>query len=255
MSEPVNTEAVGGSATVAILGSWGYYGLLDDARSYPVETPYGAPSDDVVIGTAHGRRVAYLTRSGRERNIPPHKINHRANIWALHHLGVRHILAAMPAGSFDATVGVGTVMVPDQLVDRTGRVDDTFHDDEDVRVSFAEPFSAATRAAAIEALRDQRWVVSDGGVVVAIRGPRFSTAAESRWYAAQGWDLVSTTPYPEAVLARELGMEYACVALVTDHDVIAETPWPVSQDRIQEALDANTLRLRAALVQAAAALS
>ena len=253
MSESTAAHAEG--ATVAILGSWGYYGLLDDARSYPIDTPYGRPSDDVVIGTAHGRRVAYLTRSGRERNIPPHRINHRANIWALHHLGVRHIFGATPAGAFDPSIGVGTVVVPDQLVDRTGVTDDTFHDDEDVRVSFAEPFAAQTREAAIGALREQRWVVADGGVVVAIRGPRFSTAAESRWYAAQGWDVVSTTPYPESVLARELGMGYACVALVTDHDVIAETPWPVSQEQVERTLDANTMRLREALVRAAAALS
>ncbi len=253
MSEP--TAPPGEGVTTAILGSWGYYGLLEDARAHPVETPYGAPSDDVVIGTAHGRRIAYLNRSGRDRTIPPHRTNHRANIWALHHLGVRKVLAATPAGAFDAAVGVGTVMVPDQLVDRTGCTDDTFHDDEDVRVSFAQPFSEAVRSAAVDALREQRWVVGDGGVVVAIRGPRFSTAAESRWYAAQGWDLVSTTPYPEAVLARELGMDYACVALITDHDVIAETPWPVSQDRVAAELDANTLRLREGLVRAAAALS
>jgi 5'-methylthioadenosine phosphorylase len=240
--------------TVAVLGTWGYYGLLDDAEQVKIDTPYGPPSDHVVTGSAGGRKLAYLTRTGRHRNIPPHRINARANIWALHSLGVRTILAPTPSGSLRPAIAVGSIVVPDQLVDRTGRTDDTFHDD-DVHVTFADPFSVRGRRAVVSALRTNGWVVNDGGVMVAIRGPRFSTRAESRWYAAQGWDVISMTPYPEAALARELDMSYTCVALVTDHDVIGDTPWPVNQDLVREGLDANTKRLREALVQVAIELT
>ena len=116
--------------TVAVLGTWGYYGLLDDAEQVQIDTPYGPTSDHVVAGSAGGRKLAYLTRTGRHRNIPPHRINARANIWALHSLGVRTILAPTPSGSLRPAIGVGSIVVPDQLVDRTGRTDDTFHDDD-----------------------------------------------------------------------------------------------------------------------------
>ncbi|MBC3192283.1 MTAP family purine nucleoside phosphorylase [Pseudonocardia sp. C8] len=241
--------------TVAILGTWGYQGLLTDPEKLSVTTPYGPPSDDILVGEAHGRRVAYLTRTGPDRNIPPHEINARANIWALHSIGVRAILAPTPSGSLRPALGVGSVVVPDQLIDRTSRTDDTFHDEDDVHVAFAEPFSAAGRRQVVATLRKSGWVVNDGGTMVAVRGPRFSTRAESRWYAAQGWDLVSMTPYPEAVLARELGIAYTSVALVTDHDVIPDTPWPVTQEQVTEQLSANTRRLREALLHVAVQLS
>lgn len=241
-------------AEVAVLGTWGYYGLLENAEEVAIDTPYGPTSDTVVLGTAGGRRLAYLTRTGRNRNIPPHKINARANIWALHSIGVRAILAPTPSGSLRPAIGVGSVIVPDQLIDRTGRTDDTFHDDEDVHISFADPFSVAGRRAVVGTLRKDGWVVNDGGVMVAIKGPRYSTRAESRWYAAQGWDLISMTPYPEAALARELGISYTCVALVTDHDVIGNTPWPVNQEMVRDVLDAKTKRLRESLLEVAIGL-
>jgi len=157
--------------TVAVLGTWGYYGLLDDAEQVKIDTPYGPPSDHVVTGSAGGRELAYLTRTGRHRNIPPHRINARANIWALHSLGVRTILAPIPSGSLRPAIGVGSIVVPDQLVDRTGRIDDTFHDDDDVHVAFADPFCVRGRRAVVSTLRRNGWVVNDGGVMVAIRGP------------------------------------------------------------------------------------
>ncbi|SNT50982.1 phosphorylase family protein [Rhodococcoides kyotonense] len=134
------------------------------------------------------------------------------------------------------------------------RTDDTFHDD-DTHISFAEPFCPNTRRSIVRILRAEGWIVNDGGTMVAIRGPRYSTRAESRWYAAQGWDLISMTPYPEAALARELDIAYTCVALVTDHDVIGDTPWPVNQSIVEEGLEANTLRLRKALLEAVAAVA
>lgn len=240
--------------TIAVLGTWGYQGLLSNTERIPVTTPYGAPSDDIIVGESGGRRIAYLTRTGSDRNIPPHRINARANIWALHSIGVRTILAPTPCGSLRPALGIGSVVVPDQLVDRTSRTDDTFHDD-DVHVSFAEPFSRPGRAEVVRTLRENGWVVNDGGTLVAIRGPRYSTRAESAWFAAQGWDLVSMTPYPEAVLAREIGIAYTSVALVTDHDVIPNSPWPVNQDQITEQLTANTRRLREALLHVAARLA
>ncbi len=137
----------------------------------------------------------------------------------------------------------------------TRRTDDTFHDDADVRVSFAEPFDWGGTGRDGADLRKSGWVVNDGGTLVAIRGPRYSTRAESRWYAAQGWDLISMTPYPEAALAREIGIAYTSVALVTSHDALADTPWPVTQENSTEIVAENARKLREALLRVAVQLA
>lgn len=202
---------------VAVIGGSGFYAFFDDADEHVVETPFGAPSAAITVGKVAGRAVAFLPRHGRQHEFPPHRVNHRANLWALRSLGVRQVLAPCAVGSLRPELGAGTVVIPDQLVDRTssGRVQ-TFFDSGAVHVEFADPYCPDLRAAA-----SQPGTV-DGGTMVVVEGPRFSTRAESQWFAAQGWDLVNMTGHPEAVLARELQMCYAAIALVTDLDAGVE---------------------------------
>ncbi|MFD4442703.1 S-methyl-5'-thioadenosine phosphorylase [Nocardia sp. NPDC058519] len=227
---------------LAVIGGSGFYDFFDhDAVHVEVDTPYGAPSAPVAIGEVEGRAVAFLPRHGKQHEFAPHTLPYQANMWALRALGVRRVFAPCAVGSLRADWGPGTVAVPDQLVDRTSGRPQTYFDGGGVHVSFADPYcddlrAAAVRAAGPEAVakRDHAGPsgappsdtvksggelrVEDSGTMVVVQGPRFSTRAESRWFAGQGWDLVNMTGHPEAVLARELEMCYAAVALVTDLD-------------------------------------
>ncbi len=212
---PVASRAV--TSAVGVIGGSGFYSFFSDAEERVVDTPYGAPSGPITVGEVAGRTVAFLPRHGKDHEFPPHQLNHRANLWALRSVGVRQVLAPCAVGSLRPELGPGTVVIPDQLVDRTssGRVQ-TFFDDGGVHVEFADPYCPDLRAAAL------REGTTDGGTMVVVEGPRFSTRAESQWFAAQGWSLVNMTGHPEAVLARELEMCYAAVALVTDLDAGVE---------------------------------
>ncbi|MDQ6687888.1 MAG: S-methyl-5'-thioadenosine phosphorylase [Actinomycetota bacterium] len=202
------------SPRVAVIGGSGFYEFLDDPRPATVATPYGDPSAPISVGTVAGRLVAFLPRHGRAHEYPPHRINYRANIWALRALGVRRVLAPCAVGALDAALLPGTVVVPDQLVDRTTSRVQTFMDQGAVHAPFADPYCPRLRLALLAA--DD--AVVDGGTVVVVEGPRFSTRAESQSFAAAGWSLVNMTGQPEAALARELGLCYATLALVTDSD-------------------------------------
>ena len=201
---------------IAVVGGSGFYSFLSDAESVEVDTPYGSPSGPVSVGEANGRTVAFLPRHGPDHHYPAHRVPYRANLWALRSLGVRQILAPCAVGGLKPGLGPGTFVVPDQLVDRTTSRIQTFYDSGAIHVSFADPYCPRLRAYLLAGLGSLGPV--DGGAMVVIDGPRFSTRAESQWYAAQGWSLVNMTGHPEAVLARELGLCYATVALVTDHD-------------------------------------
>lgn len=199
---------------LAVIGGSGFYDFFDgDAEEHDVQTPYGPPSAPVAVGEVEGRPVAFLPRHGKKHQFAPHTLPYRANLWALRALGVRRVFAPCAVGSLRADWGPGTVAVPEQLVDRTSGRAQTYFDGGGVHVAFADPYCAELRAAA-EAAGEVR----SGGTMVVVHGPRFSTRAESRWFADQGWDLVNMTGYPEAVLARELELCYAAVALVTDLD-------------------------------------
>ncbi|MGY1896634.1 S-methyl-5'-thioadenosine phosphorylase [Nocardia gipuzkoensis] len=203
---------------LAVIGGSGFYDFFDnEATTVEVETPYGAPSAGVAVGEVEGRPVAFLPRHGKNHEFAPHTLPYRANLWALRSLGVRRIFAPCAVGSLRADWGPGTVAVPDQLVDRTSGRPQTYFDGGGIHVSFADPYCDELRAAAIKAESDELHMMHAATMVV-VEGPRFSTRAESRWFAAQGWDLVNMTGHPEAVLARELEMCYAAVALVTDLD-------------------------------------
>lgn len=241
-------------ADVGVIGGSGFYAFLDDAVEVAVDTPYGAPSDPPVVGTVAGRPVAFLTRHGRDHRFPPHRIPYRANLWALRALGVREVLAPCAVGSLRPELGAGAIVVPDQLVDRTTGRAQTYYDTGAVHVAFADPYCPRGRRAAAEAARDDGWEVTDGGTMVVIEGPRFSTRAESQWYAGHGWSLVNMTGHPEAVLARELALCYTTIALVTDQDAGIAAHEAVTQEEVFRVFADNVARLRGTLERIVAAL-
>jgi 5'-methylthioadenosine phosphorylase len=199
---------------LGVIGGSGFYTFFGaDARTINLDTPYGSPSAPITVGKVGEHEVAFLPRHGVNHEFSPHAVPYRANMWALRALGVRRIFGPCAVGSLTPEFGPGAMVVPDQLVDRTVGRDDTYFDSGGIHVAFAEPYWPALREAAV----DLPGVV-DGGTMVVVQGPRFSTRAESQWFSSQGFTLVNMTGYPEAVLARELEMCYAAIALVTDLD-------------------------------------
>jgi len=231
-------------ADFGVIGGSGFYEFLTDAEEVRVDTPYGEPSEPVMVGEAGGRRVAFLPRHGKDHRFPPHKIPYRANLWAMRALGVRRILAPSAVGSLTPSFGPGTLVIPDQLVDRTTGRAQTYYDEYAVHVPFADPYCPSGRAHAVEAARGAGWVPAGSGTLVVIDGPRFSTRAESKWYAAQGWTLIGMTGHPEAVLARELALCYTTLALVTDTDAGVLEGDGVTQAEVFEVFGKNMARLR-----------
>ncbi|MGV8965010.1 MAG: S-methyl-5'-thioadenosine phosphorylase [Cellulomonas sp.] len=215
-------------ASLAVIGGSGFYSFLDDVELHEVDTPYGAPSAPVAVGSVGGRSVAFLPRHGAYHEFPPHAINYRANLWALRSLGVRRILAPCAVGGLSAALAPGDLVVPDQLVDRTTSRVQTFYDSGAVHAPFADPYCPELR----EALLARAGGAPGVATMVVIEGPRFSTRAESRSYAAAGWSLVNMTGHPEAVLARELGLCYATLALVTDLDAGVDAAGAVRQGSV-----------------------
>jgi 5'-methylthioadenosine phosphorylase len=199
---------------LGVIGGSGFYTFLDsDVRDITLDTPYGKPSAPITVGTIGEHEVAFLPRHGASHEYSAHTVPYRANMWALRTLGVRRVFAPCAVGSLKPELGPGVVVVPDQLVDRTTGRADTYFDFGAVHVDFADPYCPTLRAAAAGLPG-----VVDGGTMVVIQGPRFSTRAESQWFASAGFSLVNMTGYPEAVLARELEICYAAIALVTDLD-------------------------------------
>lgn len=202
---------------IGVIGGSGFYSFLgSDERTVNPETPYGEPSAPITIGFLDRHEVAFLPRHGTNHRYSGHTVPYRANMWALRALGVRRVFAPCAVGSLNPGLGPGTIVVPDQLVDRTKDRTDTYFDSGGVHASFADPYCPTLRTA-VTALPEMPNLV-DGGTMVVIQGPRFSTRAESQWYASAGFSLVNMTGYPESVLARELEMCYATIALVTDVD-------------------------------------
>jgi len=236
-------------ADVAVIGGSGFYSFLENAEDVEVATPYGDPSAPVSVGEVAGRRIAFLPRHGRHHEYAPHRINYRANLWALRSLGVRQVLAPCAVGGLRDEVARGDLVVPDQLVDRTSGRERTFAESGAVHLPFADPY--CPRLTGTLAQPDG---VRLGGTMVVIDGPRFSTRAESRDYADRGWTLINMTGAPEAALARELRMCLATIALVTDMDAGAEAEEAVRQQDVFTLFAANTERLKAMLARVIADL-
>ncbi|MDX6764391.1 S-methyl-5'-thioadenosine phosphorylase [Streptomyces sp. F8] len=251
------------NAEIGVIGGSGFYSFLENVSEIQVDTPYGPPSDSLYLGELAGRSVAFLPRHGRSHTVPPHRINYRANLWALRSVGVRQVLGPCAVGGLRPEYGPGTLLVPDQLVDRTQSRVQTFFDGVPlpdgsvpnvVHTTFADPYCPVGRSVAVAAARGRDWEPVDGGTMVVVEGPRFSTRAESRWYASAGWSVIGMTGHPEAILARELGLCYTSMALVTDLDAGAETGEGVSHTEVLKVFGENVGRLREVLFDAVAAL-
>jgi 5'-methylthioadenosine phosphorylase len=235
--------------SIGVIGGSGFYEFIDDAAQVRVQTPFGDPSDPLTIGNVAGRPVAFLPRHGRDHRYPPHRIPYQANLWALRSVGVRQVLAPSAVGSLTAAYGPGTLVIPDQVVDRTsGRPQTYYADGGAVHVQFADPYCPAGREVAVAAGRAAGWNLVPAGTLVVIEGPRFSTRAESRWFAAQGWTIIGMTGHPEAVLARELALCYTPLCLVTDTDAGVGEGEGVTQDEVLTVFAANVTRLRTLLL-------
>ncbi len=242
------------AADVGVFGGSGFYSFLDDVETVTLDTPHGPPSAAITIGDVEGRRVAFLPRHGRRHELPPHRVPYRANVWAMHELGVRSIVAPCAAGSLQGHIHPGELVVIDQLVDRTSGRADTYFDGPDVHhVAFADPYDPEVRGVLVDAARRLHISVHDGGTMVVVQGPRFSTRAESRWFSSMGWQVINMTGYPEAVLAAELAIPYAAVALITDYDAGLEGVEgiePVTQEMVFSFFEGNLERVRALLFEA-----
>jgi 5'-methylthioadenosine phosphorylase len=233
---------------IGVLGGSGFYSLLDDARKEHLKTPFGEPSGDLSTGSLDGQEVVFLARHGSKHTIPPAQINYRANLWAMHKLGVTQLVAPTAAGSLQPGIRPGEFVVCDQFVDRThGRADTFFTGPRVGHVSAADPYCPRLRALAVATGRELGVTMHDHGTVVVVNGPRFSSRAESRWFADQGWEVVNMTQYPELMLARELELCYVNIALITDYDAgLAGLPEvsPVTVSEVEAFFKSNNDRVR-----------
>ncbi|GAB2571121.1 S-methyl-5'-thioinosine phosphorylase [Dyella jejuensis] len=212
MTHPIDLAVIGGS------GLYQFPGLTNTSRQR-IDTPYGPASGDVVTGDFAGRRIAFLARHGESHSLPPHRVNYRANLWALHHLGARQVVGVNAVGGIRGDMGPRVIVVPDQVIDYTHGRFTSFCDVDGAEVrhiDFSEPYTASLRLALLDAANKAGIAAIDGGCYGATQGPRLETRAEIARMKRDGCDLVGMTGMPEAALARELGLDYACLALVAN---------------------------------------
>lgn len=206
---------------LAVIGGSGLYNFpgLENAERRTVDTPYGPASGDIVVGDFAGKRLAFLARHGESHTLPPHRVNYRANVWALHEMGARRVVGVNAVGGIRGDMGSRAIVVPDQLIDYTHGRYTSYCDVEGAEVKhidFSEPYTESLRRQLLAAARTAGIAVIDGGCYGATQGPRLETRAEIARMKRDGCDLVGMTGMPEAVLARELDIDYACLALVAN---------------------------------------
>lgn len=235
--------------SLAIIGGTGALDLFEVREQKRMETPYGAPSAALArIGLNHGE-AWFLARHGRPHRIPPHRINYRANIDALHRLGVKQVVAINAVGSIDPEHAAGELVVPDQLIDYTADRRHTFSDDDISplqHIEFADPFASELRRALLAAAAAAGQGCADGGCMAVTQGPRLETAAEIRRLGRDGCSLVGMTAMPEAALAREAGMSYASLCVVANPAAGLEEE-PISEAAIHQVLAAAMQNVRTVL--------
>lgn len=239
---------------LGIIGGSGLYGMagLSDRQEFDLETPFGKPSDPVVAGTLAGQRVAFVARHGRGHRFSPSEVNYRANIFALKLLGVERVIAVSACGSLREDYAPGHVVIPDQIFDNTkDRARSFFGEGLVAHVGVADPFCPTLSGQLYEAVRATGATVHRGGAFITIEGPRFSTKAESHTFRQWGMSLVGMTTSPEAFLAREAEMCYACMAHVTDYDVWHVSEAPVTVEMVIRILGQNTATAQQAIARLA----
>lgn len=231
---------------IAIIGGTGLTHLegLEILRQEVVYTPYGEPSGPVTHGVFAGREAAFFPRHGRGHNIPPHRVNYRANLWALKSIGVKRVIAVSTVGGIRTDLVPGVLVVPDQIVDyTTGREGSFFNEDRVIHVEFTEPYDGKLRALLLGAGRDAGIDILDGGVYGASQGPRLETAAEIDRMECDGCDMVGMTAMPEAALARELELSYAACAVVLNRAAGRGSGGGIHEE-IRETLERGISRVR-----------
>jgi len=235
-------------ADIGVIGGSGFYELLKKPELVRVETPFGPPSSQIALGKVSGKNVAFLPRHGVEHELPPSNVPYKANIWALKAVGVERIIAVTACGSLQKNIKRGDFVVLSQFIDRTRHRDDTyFIGPVTTHVSSAEPYCLELSEIAYRTGKNLKIKIHKEGTVVVIEGPRFSTLAESSWFTKMGWDVVNMTGYPEVILARELELCYASIALVTDYDAgiaSSEKIKPVTTDEILKNLNQATQKAK-----------
>ncbi len=209
------------NAELGIIGGTGLYQLEGMKRlgSSRLQTRWGEPSSEIMFAELGSTRVAFLARHGQQHTIPPHRVNYRANLWALKECGVSQVIAVAAVGGINKHTPPAAVVIPDQLIDYTYGRDHTYFEDnldEVVHVDFTQPYTPSLRDRLLVAASKNGIAAVDGGVYAATQGPRLETAAEIQRMKQDGCDIVGMTGMPEAALARELGLEYACCALVVN---------------------------------------
>lgn len=237
----------------AIIGGTGLTQLegLDIQRSVEMDTPYGAPSAPVLVGQYAGREVLFLARHGHPHRYPPHKVNYRANLWALKQAGAEAVLAVNAVGGIHPTMGTGHLCVPHQVVDYTSGREHTFFADDLEQVThidFSHPYSEPLRQQLIQALAAEGYAYSDFGVHACTQGPRLETAAEIARLERDGCDIVGMTTMPEAALAREIDLAYACLALVVN-PAAGKSSNVITMAEIEAALHQGIGKVRAVLAR------
>jgi 5'-methylthioadenosine phosphorylase len=227
---------------------------LERAEEYDIITPYGSPSGKVAIGTVEGKKVAFIPRHGKDHSLPPHKINYRANIYAMKMLGVKRIFGPCVSGSLQSHIKPGHFVICDQFVDRTkGRIDTFYDGPKTIHIAMAEPYCPELRKIVIESAKELNINFHPEGTVVIIQGPRFSTSSESRWYSSQGWEVINMTQYPEVCLAREQEICYVNISLITDYDAGLEGYSEIAPVNVEEVIrvsNENNKKLTALLLKA-----
>ena len=228
---------------LAVIGGSGLYNMasLTDIEELKIDTPFGSPSDTIMVGTLYGRRVAFLPRHGRGHILNPSEVPYRANIFALKTLGVRYIISVSACGSLREDYAPGHIVIPDQLFDHTkGRASSFFEKGLVVHISMAHPFSPEMNQVIAQSCRAAGGTVHEGGTFITMEGPRFSTKGESNLYRQWGMSIIGMTTSPEAFLAAEAEIAYGVLAHVTDYDVWHESEAPVTVEMVLRTMRHNT---------------
>lgn len=240
-------------ADIGVFGGSGFYSFLENVEEVDIDTPYGKPSDKIALAVYEGKKIAFLPRHGKKHHLPPHMIPYKANIYAMKQLGIKKIIAPTASGSLQPNIKPGDFVVCDQFIDRTKGRKDTYFDGPETRhISAAHPYCPELRKIAIETGKSLGITTHEKGTVVVIQGPRFSTVAESRWFNKMGWDVINMTQYPECYLAREMGICYANIALITDFDAGLEGDnniEPVTEQEVLKVFEENNEKVKKMLFE------